>query len=63
LVGSAKNFCAIGDCGALDDRAEELCAVRELEGLETAAESVKEDETSGVDLGVVVSVVLVPVEK
>jgi hypothetical protein len=50
LVGCAEDFGAVGHRSAFDDWAEKLGAVRELEGLETAAKSVEEDEASSVDL-------------
>ena len=50
LVGGTGDFGAMRDGGARDDGAEELGAVGEFEGFETAAEGVEEDESSGVDL-------------
>lgn len=53
LIGGSGHAGAIGDVGALDDGAEQLGALGELEGLQTAAESVDEDPSRGVELQIV----------
>ena len=50
LVGCAGDLRAVGNHGAFDDGAEQLAALGELEGFETAAEGVEEDEAGGVEL-------------
>lgn len=58
LVRRTNDLGAIGNSGALDDWAKQLGAVRKFESLETAAEGVKEDEASGVNLALAVSLLL-----
>jgi hypothetical protein len=50
LVGCTRNSCAVRNCGSRNDRAEQLGAVGELEGLETTSQGVKEDISGSVDL-------------
>jgi hypothetical protein len=59
LVGCAEDFGTVGHGSAFNDWAEKLGAVRELESFETAAKSVEEDETGGVDLRKSVSIRLI----
>jgi hypothetical protein len=53
LVGSTGDAGSVGDDGALNNGAEELGALLELESLETTAQCVQEDKTSSVKLVVV----------
>lgn len=53
LVGGTGDAGSVGDDGALNNGAEELGALLEFESLETTAQGVQEDETSGVKLVVV----------
>jgi hypothetical protein len=50
LVGCSRDLCAIGNSGSGDNGTEQLGAVRELEGLETAAQSIEQDVSGSVDL-------------
>lgn len=50
LVGSTRHTGTIGDDGALDNGAQQLGALLELEGLQTTSEGVEEDETGRVKL-------------
>ena len=51
MVGRPRDFRAVGDGRAFDDGAEQLCALREFERFEAAAEGVEEDPAGGVELG------------
>lgn len=50
LVRGTWDLGAVGDNSALDDRAEQLCALFESESLQPTAEGVEENKTSSVEL-------------
>lgn len=50
-IGSTRDLGAVGHDGARDGRAEQLGALLEAEALKTAAQSVEENPSSGVELG------------
>jgi hypothetical protein len=50
LVGSTRHTGTVGDNGSVDNGAQQLGALLELQSLQTAAESIQEDQTSGVVL-------------
>lgn len=49
-IRGAGNLCAVGHDGARNGRTEQLGALLEAEALQTAAQSVEEDPSSGVEL-------------
>ena len=53
LVGGTRDAGTVGDDGAVHDGAEQLGALLELEGFQTTAEGVEEDQTSGVKLSII----------
>jgi hypothetical protein len=50
LERCAGDLCAVGNDSSLNNGAEELCAFLESQTFETAAKSVEENESSGIEL-------------
>ena len=50
LVRCPRDTCAVRDNGSGDNWSKQLCTVRKFEGFETAAEGIKENVSSGVEL-------------